>query len=198
MTQEETLVVAAGSEPYFVHPSSIVEQGATIGAGTKLWHFCHVFSGAKIGENCVVGQGCSIAAEAVLGNGVKLQNGVSVYDGVILEDDVFCGPHMVFTNVVNPRAFIAEGRVSPHPDLPRGHAGGRGRDCLRAHRGDVCDGRRGSGGDPRRAAICTGFRQSRTATRLGRPSGQPAGLRRRRSGWTGREPLRAGQRPGPH
>lgn len=106
MTQEETLFVAAGGKPYFVHPSSVVDEGATIGEGTKLWHFCHVYGGAKIGKNCVVGQGCSIAAGAVLGHGVKLQNGVSVYDGVVLEDDVFCGPHAVFTNVVNPRAFI--------------------------------------------------------------------------------------------
>jgi UDP-2-acetamido-3-amino-2,3-dideoxy-glucuronate N-acetyltransferase len=92
---------------FFVHPSSVVDPGATIGAGTKIWHFCHVFSGATIGRNCTVGQGCSIAARAVLGNGVKLQNGVSVYDGVVLEDDVFCGPHMVFTNVINPRAFLS-------------------------------------------------------------------------------------------
>ena len=106
MTQEETGIAAVGEKPYFVHPSSVVEEGATIGAGTKVWHFCHVFSGARIGRNCVVGQGCSIAARAVLGHGVKLQNGVSVYDGVVIEDEVFCGPHMVFTNVVNPRAFI--------------------------------------------------------------------------------------------
>ena len=106
MTQEETGVAAVGDKPYFVHPSSVVEEGATIGAGTKVWHFCHVFSGARIGRNCVVGQGCSIAARAVLGHGVKLQNGVSVYDGVVIEDEVFCGPHMVFTNVVNPRACI--------------------------------------------------------------------------------------------
>ena len=91
---------------YFVHPSSFVDEDATIGHGTKIWHFCHVFPGASIGQNCVIGQGCSIASRAVLGNGVKLQNGVSVYDGVVLEDGVFCGPHMVFTNVLNPRAFV--------------------------------------------------------------------------------------------
>jgi len=91
---------------YFVHPSSFVDEGATIGTGTKIWHFCHVFAGASIGQNCVIGQGCSIASRAALGDGVKLQNGVSVYDGVVLEDGVFCGPHMVFTNVLNPRAFI--------------------------------------------------------------------------------------------
>jgi UDP-2-acetamido-3-amino-2,3-dideoxy-glucuronate N-acetyltransferase len=84
----------------------VVDEGAKIGAGTKIWHFCHLFSGATIGRNCIIGQGCSVAARAVLGDGVKLQNGVSVYDGVILEEGVFCGPHMVFTNVLNPRAFI--------------------------------------------------------------------------------------------
>lgn len=92
---------------FFVHPTSVIDGGANIGEGSKIWHFCHVFGGAKIGSNCVVGQGCSIAARAVIGNGCKLQNGISVYDGVTLEDNVFCGPHMVFTNVINPRAFIS-------------------------------------------------------------------------------------------
>lgn len=91
---------------YFVHPSSCVDPGAEIGEGSKIWHFCHVFKGAKIGRRCVVGQGCSIASTVVIGDGVKIQNGVSLYDGVVLEDGVFCGPHMIFTNVINPRAFI--------------------------------------------------------------------------------------------
>lgn len=90
----------------FVHPTAVVDAGAAIGSNSRIWHFCHIFAGARIGDNCVVGQGCSIAATAVVGNGVKIQNGVSVYDGVVLEDGVFCGPHMVFTNVVNPRAFV--------------------------------------------------------------------------------------------
>ncbi|MBN2711317.1 MAG: N-acetyltransferase [Planctomycetes bacterium] len=90
----------------FIHPSSVVDDGAIIGDGTKIWHFCHVFSGAKIGRNCGIGQGCSIAKTVVIGDGCKLQNGISVYDGVVLEEDVFCGPHMVFTNVHNPRAFV--------------------------------------------------------------------------------------------
>lgn len=94
------------SSGFFVHPSSVVDEGADIGAGSKIWHFCHIFGGAKIGRNCVVGQGCSIAKTVVIGDGCKLQNGISVYDGVVLEDDVFCGPHMVFTNVINPRAFV--------------------------------------------------------------------------------------------
>lgn len=91
---------------FFQHPSSVVDAGAAIGDGTKIWHFCHVFGGARIGRNCVLGQGCSVAASAVIGDGVKIQNGVSVYDGVTIEDEVFCGPHMVFTNVINPRAFV--------------------------------------------------------------------------------------------
>ncbi len=91
---------------YFVHPTSAVDAGAVIGAGTTIWHFCHVYGGAQIGENCVVGQGCSIAGTVRIGNRVKLQNGISLYDGVLIEDEVFCGPHMIFTNVINPRAFI--------------------------------------------------------------------------------------------
>jgi len=93
-------------KPYFAHPSSVIDEGAEIGEGTKIWHFCHVYGGAVIGENCVVGQGCSIASTVRIGDRVKIQNGVSVYDGVILEDGVFCGPHMIFTNVINPRALI--------------------------------------------------------------------------------------------
>ena len=90
----------------FVHPSSVIDEGAILGANTNIWHFCHIFSGAIIGENCVLGQGCSVAATVEIGNNVKIQNGVSLYDGVKIEDGVFCGPHMVFTNVINPRSFI--------------------------------------------------------------------------------------------
>jgi len=93
-------------QTYYQHPTSVIDRGAIIGEGTKIWHFCHIFGGARIGKNCVIGQGCSIAATVVIGDRVKIQNGVSVYDGVILEDEVFCGPHMIFTNVINPRAFI--------------------------------------------------------------------------------------------
>jgi UDP-2-acetamido-3-amino-2,3-dideoxy-glucuronate N-acetyltransferase len=96
----------ADDQPCFVHPSSVVDEGAVIGPGTKIWHFCHVFAGARIGARCVVGQGCSISSKVVIGDRVKIQNGVSIYDGVILEDGVFCGPHMIFTNVINPRALI--------------------------------------------------------------------------------------------
>lgn len=91
---------------YFKHESSYVDDGAEIGDGTKIWHFCHIMSGAKIGTNCSLGQNVNVGGKAVIGNGVKIQNNVSVYDDVIVEDDVFLGPSMVFTNVINPRAFV--------------------------------------------------------------------------------------------
>lgn len=91
---------------YFKHESSYVDDGAEIGEGTKIWHFCHIMSGAKIGSNCSLGQNVNVGGKAVIGNGVKIQNNVSIYDRVEIEDDVFCGPSMVFTNVINPRAFV--------------------------------------------------------------------------------------------
>jgi len=95
------------SEPaYYVHPSSYVDEGARIGAGTRIWHFCHVMPGATIGERCNVGQNCVVMPGVVIGNNVKIQNNVSVYEGVELEDDVFCGPSMVFTNVATPRSAV--------------------------------------------------------------------------------------------
>ncbi|MEY4203400.1 MAG: hypothetical protein RL013_1103 [Bacteroidota bacterium] len=90
----------------FIHPSAIVDPGATIGEGAKIWHFCHVSPGAVIGENCVLGQNVFVASGVMLGRGVKVQNNVSLYTGVVCEDDVFLGPSMVFTNVINPRSFV--------------------------------------------------------------------------------------------
>jgi UDP-2-acetamido-3-amino-2,3-dideoxy-glucuronate N-acetyltransferase len=98
------MVGMAGS--YYVHPSAYVDEPCEIGAGTKIWHFCHVMPRARIGANCVLGQNVMIASDVVIGNNVKIQNNVSVYTGVELEDDVFCGPACVFTNVSNPRAQI--------------------------------------------------------------------------------------------
>ncbi len=95
-----------GKPDYFVHESAYVDQPCSIGPGTKIWHFAHVMKGAKIGGNSVIGQNVVIASTAVIGDGVKIQNNVSVYDGVVLEDGVFCGPSMVFTNVINPRSEI--------------------------------------------------------------------------------------------
>ena len=91
---------------YYVHPSSFVDEGAVVGKGSKIWHFCHVLPGAVIGERCNIGQNCVIMPGVKLGNNVKLQNNVSVYEGVELEDDVFCGPSMVFTNVGTPRSHV--------------------------------------------------------------------------------------------
>jgi UDP-2-acetamido-3-amino-2,3-dideoxy-glucuronate N-acetyltransferase len=90
----------------FIHESSYVDEGAQIGEGTRIWHFCHVMPGAKIGQNCNIGQNAFIARDVVIGDNVKIQNNVSVYTGVVLEDDVFLGPSMVFTNVINPRSHI--------------------------------------------------------------------------------------------
>ena len=93
-------------QDYFVHESSYVDSGATIGAGTKIWHFCHVQEGATIGTNCSLGQNVNVGSNVRIGNGVRIQNNVSIYEGVELEDNVFCGPSCVFTNVVTPRAHF--------------------------------------------------------------------------------------------
>jgi UDP-2-acetamido-3-amino-2,3-dideoxy-glucuronate N-acetyltransferase len=90
-----------------VHPSAIVDAGAQIGEGSRVWHWVHVSAGARVGRNCVLGQNVYVGGRAVIGDNVKIQNGVSVYDAVTLEDDVFCGPSMVFTNVYNPRAAVS-------------------------------------------------------------------------------------------
>ena len=91
---------------YTAHPSAIVDQGAQIGAGTRIWHWVHVSAQARIGQGCSLGQNVYVGNDVVIGNNVKIQNNVSVYDAVTLEDDVFCGPSMVFTNVYNPRAAV--------------------------------------------------------------------------------------------
>jgi len=92
---------------YFVHESSYVDPGAIIGAGTKIWHFSHVMPGAVIGEGCNLGQNVVVMPGTRIGNNVKIQNNVSIYEGVTLEDDVFCGPSCVFTNVLNPRSHVS-------------------------------------------------------------------------------------------
>lgn len=94
------------SNPYFVHPSSIVDEGCVIGNGTKIWHFSHIMPNCRIGDNCNLGQNVVVSPDVVLGNNVKVQNNVSIYTGVICEDDVFLGPSMVFTNVINPRSAV--------------------------------------------------------------------------------------------
>ncbi len=91
---------------YFAHPTAVIDEGAKIGEGTKIWHFSHIMSDCVIGQNCNIGQNVVISPKVILGNNVKVQNNVSVYTGVICEDDVFLGPSMVFTNVINPRSAV--------------------------------------------------------------------------------------------
>ena len=92
---------------YYVHPSSFLDEGAVVGSGTKIWHFCHVMKGAVIGERSSLGQNVVVMPGTRIGNNVKIQNNVSIYEGVHLEDDVFCGPSCVFTNVLNPRSHVS-------------------------------------------------------------------------------------------
>lgn len=94
------------SKPYFIHETALADEGAEIGAGCKVWHFSHIMSGARLGEGCNLGQNVFIASGVVLGRNVKVQNNVSIYEGVTCEDDVFLGPSMVFTNVINPRSAV--------------------------------------------------------------------------------------------
>ena len=100
------------NKKFFVHESSVVDDGAKIGEGTKVWHFCHIQTGAQIGNNCSLGQNVNVANNVKIGNGVKIQNNVSVYEGVELEDYVFCGPSAVFTNDLTPRAKYPKGSAA--------------------------------------------------------------------------------------
>jgi len=105
---------------FFVHESSYVDDGAQVGRGTKIWHFCHVMPGAIIGERCNLGQNVVVMPGTRIGNNVKIQNNVSIYEGVTLEDDVFCGPSCVFTNVLNPRSHVSRKREYRPTRVKRG------------------------------------------------------------------------------
>ena len=94
------------ADSYFAHPTAVIDEGCEIGAGTKIWHFTHIMPNSKIGENCNLGQNVVVSPEVTLGKNVKVQNNVSIYTGVVCEDDVFLGPSMVFTNVINPRSVV--------------------------------------------------------------------------------------------
>ena len=96
----------AGERSFYAHPTAVIDEGCEIGRGTKIWHFSHIMPNCRIGENCNIGQNVVVSPEVVLGNNVKAQNNVSIYTGVTCEDDVFLGPSMVFTNVINPRSAI--------------------------------------------------------------------------------------------
>ena len=114
---------------YFVHPTSVVDDGVEIGEGTKIWHFSHVQSGARIGRNCSFGQNVNISNRVRIGDGVKVQNNVSLYEGVELEDYVFCGPSMVFTNDLTPRARFPKGSAGYRKTLVR-HDATLGANCT--------------------------------------------------------------------
>jgi UDP-2-acetamido-3-amino-2,3-dideoxy-glucuronate N-acetyltransferase len=105
---------------YFAHPTAIIDEPCLIGEGTKIWHFCHVMKGARIGRQCVLGQNVFVANDVIIHNNVKIQNNVSVYTGVELEDDVFCGPSCVFTNVSNPRSEIIRHHLYERTLVQRG------------------------------------------------------------------------------
>ena len=105
---------------FWTHPTAVVDDGAQVGDGTKIWHFCHVMPGARIGKRCSLGQNVFVAGGASMGDGCKIQNNVSVYEGVHLGDDVFCGPSMVFTNVVNPRSHVSRKDEYRHTRVGRG------------------------------------------------------------------------------
>ena len=104
---------------FFVHPSSVVDENVAIGEGTRIWHFCHIQSGAVIGRNCSLGQNVNVSNNVKVGDGVKIQNNVSLYEGVELEDYVFCGPSCVFTNDLTPRAKYPKGRAGYKKTLVR-------------------------------------------------------------------------------
>lgn len=105
---------------YFAHPTAVIDEGCTIGEGTRVWHFSHLMPGSVIGEQCTIGQNVMIAPNVVLGNGVKVQNNVSIYEGVICEDDVFIGPSVVFTNVINPRSAVSRKQAFQQTFLRKG------------------------------------------------------------------------------
>ena len=121
------------NEKYFVHESSYIDDGAIIGSGTRIWHFSHIMGPSIIGENCNIGQNVFIGADVVLGDGVKVQNNVSIYSGVICEDGVFLGPSMVFTNVINPRAFIEKKHEFKQTIVKRGASIGANATIICGH-----------------------------------------------------------------
>ena len=162
------------SPAYSAHATAVVDEGADIGAGTTIWHFCHVMSGARIGRGCVLGQNVFVAAGAVLGDRVRVQNNVSIYDGVAIEDDVFLGPSAVLTNVTHPRAAIDRRRRFEPIRLRRGATIGANATVLPG----VVVGRH--------AFVAAGAVVTRDALDYALIVGAPG----RRVGWVGRHGLR--------
>lgn len=160
----------------FVHPTAVVDEGASIGEGTKVWHFSHVMPGARIGRACVLGQNVFVGAGVVIGDGVKIQNNVSVYEGVTLEDDVFCGPSCVFTNVGNPRSAVPRKHELARTRVRRGAT-------IGANATIVCGVTIG-----RWAFVAAGAVVTRDVAELALMMGAPA----RRVGWVSRRGRRLG------
>jgi UDP-2-acetamido-3-amino-2,3-dideoxy-glucuronate N-acetyltransferase len=133
---------------YYAHPTAVVDEGATLGEGTKVWHFCHIMPGAVVGRRCSFGQNCFVGDRARLGDNVRVQNNVSLYDDVVIDDDVFVGPSAVFTNVVNPRAAF------PRKDEYRVTHVGRGA-TIGANATIVCGHRVGEGAFVAAGAVVT-------------------------------------------
>jgi UDP-2-acetamido-3-amino-2,3-dideoxy-glucuronate N-acetyltransferase len=119
---------------YFAHETAVIDAGCKIGKGTKIWHFTHIMPGCKIGENCNLGQNVVVMPDVVLGNNVKVQNNVSIYTGVVCEDDVFLGPSMVFTNIINPRSAIVRKEQYMKTRVERGATIGANATIVCGHR----------------------------------------------------------------
>ena len=163
---------------FFVHPTAVVDEGAAIGPGTKIWHFCHIMPGAELGPGCNLGQNVMIASGVKLGRNVKIQNNVSVYTGVVCEDDVFLGPSCVFTNVRNPRSAVPRRSQYLATVVRRGATVG-------ANATIVCGteiGEYGCRGHEARAALRPGRGRARTTHRLDEPLRPPPRIRRRGHG----------------
>jgi UDP-2-acetamido-3-amino-2,3-dideoxy-glucuronate N-acetyltransferase len=164
---------------FWAHPTAVIDRGARIGAGSKVWHFCHVMPGARIGARCVLGQNVFVAGTAVLGSGCRIQNNVSIYDGVMLDDNVFVGPSAVFTNVRNPRAAVDRKALIAPTSVGRGAT-------IGANATIVCGTRIGEYAFVGAGAV---------VTRNVAPHALMAGVPARRTGWICRCGASIGRRP---
>lgn len=159
-----------GAQTYYVHPTALVDSGVEIGDGCKIWHFSHVLSGSEIGPGSSLGQNVVVGPKVKIGRGVKIQNNVSVYEGVTLEDEVFCGPSMVFTNVFNPRSEIVRKDEYRPTLVRRGATIGANATVVCGHTLGALELHRGRrGGHGRRTGLCPDVRQSGPPPRLDVP-----------------------------